>query len=141
MQNTAKENKTNIVGLEKVEEQLSIFNDMTKDEQIQALKDVLDNYAKNIEMQTRMQASYMAKDLKALNALVPESLAMSSDKKEAEKLMKLLVDDRNIRMADRMDKYLAEGSAYVAIGALHLPGNIGVLKLLEDKGYKIEVLY
>ena len=141
LQKMADDNKVNIVGLEQVEEQLSIFNDLPKDEQLQALRDVLDNLDKNIEMQNKMQEAYLAKDLRGLEALIPESIDLSTDKEAAKRLMKKLVDDRNVRMADRMVKYIDEGNAFVAIGALHLPGNIGVLKLLEDKGYRIEVLY
>ncbi len=141
LQKLAQANGANIAGLEKVEEQLGIFDGMSKEDQIQALQDVLDNYDKNIKMQNKMQSAYMAKDLRGLQRLIPESLALSADKEAAKQLMKLLIDDRNVRMAERSVKYLDEGNAYIAIGALHLPGNIGVLKLLEDKGYRVEVLY
>mgnify|MGYP000193241918 CR=1 FL=1 len=141
LQNMAKQQGTNIAGLEKVEEQLGIFTSMPKAEQVQSLRDVLDNYDENLAMQKDMQVAYMAKDLNALYRLIPESLELSSDKEAAKQLMKLLIDDRNVRMSDRMVKYLDEGNAYIAIGALHLPGNVGVLKLLEDKGYRIEALY
>ena len=47
--------------------------------------------------------------------------------------------DRNIRMVDRIDAKLKKGgkSFFFAVGALHYPGEDGMLKLLEKKGYTI----
>jgi uncharacterized protein len=44
-------------------------------------------------------------------------------------------------MVKRMQAFLSEGNAFIAIGALHLPGNEGVLSLLENQGYKITAIY
>jgi hypothetical protein len=52
-----------------------------------------------------------------------------------------LLDARNERMAERMQPRLAEGGAFVAVGALHLPGEGGILKLLEGQGYQLTRLY
>ncbi len=53
-----------------------------------------------------------------------------------------LLDARNVRMAERMQPQLAEGGAFIAVGALHLPGESGILKLLlEDRGYQLTRLY
>jgi uncharacterized protein YbaP (TraB family) len=50
---------------------------------------------------------------------------------------KALVTDRNHRMADRIDSIAHKKSIFVAVGALHLPGNEGVLNLLRKKGYEV----
>jgi len=44
-------------------------------------------------------------------------------------------------MAFRMQRELRRGRAFVALGALHLYGERGVLALLEADGYKAKVLY
>lgn len=44
-------------------------------------------------------------------------------------------------MAGRMDARLKEGGAFVAIGALHLYGNDGVLALLQKRGWRITRVY
>jgi hypothetical protein len=36
---------------------------------------------------------------------------------------------------------LAAGHAFIAVGALHLPGERGVLRLLEQRGYRVEAVY
>ncbi|MDF1599455.1 TraB/GumN family protein [Mesorhizobium sp. YIM 152430] len=46
-----------------------------------------------------------------------------------------VIVDRNRTMAERMKPLLDAGGAFVAIGALHLPGEEGVVALLERSGY------
>jgi hypothetical protein len=55
--------------------------------------------------------------------------------------MEALLYRRNLRMAERLSPHLAAGGAFVAIGALHLPGDRGVLALLERAGHRIERVY
>ena len=52
-----------------------------------------------------------------------------------------LIDDRNDHMVERMLPRLAEGKAFIAVGALHLPGERGILKQLEDQGYRVTRVY
>ncbi len=40
-------------------------------------------------------------------------------------------------MVERILPRLAEGNALIAVGALHLPDEAGVLRLLEQRGYTI----
>jgi uncharacterized protein len=51
------------------------------------------------------------------------------------------VAERNLRMVERMTDRLAEGGAFVAVGALHLPGERGILNLLAGRGYRISRVY
>jgi hypothetical protein len=44
-------------------------------------------------------------------------------------------------MVDRMQPFLDAGGAFIAIGAMHLPGDDGVLSLLANKGYEISAVY
>jgi len=34
-----------------------------------------------------------------------------------------------------------QSNAFIAIGALHLPGEVGVLKLLARKAYRVSAVY
>ncbi|MBI3774645.1 MAG: TraB/GumN family protein [Gammaproteobacteria bacterium] len=58
-----------------------------------------------------------------------------------QKLIAELIDARNLRMLERMAPRLKEGKAFVAVGALHLPGDHGLLRLLEKAGYHVSAMY
>jgi uncharacterized protein YbaP (TraB family) len=51
-------------------------------------------------------------------------------------MTKRVIHDRNVVMAFRMQRQLRRGDAFVALGALHLYGERGVLALLEEDGYQ-----
>ena len=48
-----------------------------------------------------------------------------------------IVTDRNRRMAERMQPMLTAGAAFVAVGALHLPGEEGIVALLREAGWTV----
>lgn len=56
-------------------------------------------------------------------------------------LTKRVIHDRNVVMAFRMQRELRRGNAFVALGALHLYGDRGVLALLEQDGYRARRVY
>lgn len=125
--------------LETMEEQLSIFNEASMDDQIHMLRETIDDYEAFPQEIEDMIRAYLARDLKTL-------LAISKDKikpgdRIVEKFMTRLFEDRNHKMTKRMQARLNEGNAFIAFGALHLAGEEGVLQLLEDKGYRISVVY
>ena len=70
---------------------------------------------------------------------------MQAQRESQPELMELFLrrfnDARNQIMADRMAERLAEGGAFIAIGALHLPGEKGLLSLLSQRGYSVERVY
>ena len=55
--------------------------------------------------------------------------------------MQALNADRNSRMVERMRPMLDKGGAFIAIGALHLAGEEGVLALLEKQGYRLQSVF
>ena len=63
------------------------------------------------------------------------------DQRLADEFQQHLVVDRNHRMAERMRQYLQQGQAFIAVGALHLPGEEGLLNLLEQQGYTVRRVY
>lgn len=51
-----------------------------------------------------------------------------------------MVTARNHTMAERAAPFLDEGGVFLAVGALHLPGEEGVVALLEKAGYRVEAV-
>ena len=48
-----------------------------------------------------------------------------------------LIRDRNLRMRDRLLPILEEGGVFVGVGALHLPGESGLVELIRSAGYSV----
>lgn len=125
-----------VVGLESVDEQLAVFENVPQAEQVDMLKEVACHYDTFQTELGEMVDAYVARDLVAL---VEQSERYKSAGKEA--FMDQLLYARNARMAERMLPLLAAGHAFIAVGALHLPGPRGVLQLLEQQGYHVEAVY
>jgi len=51
-----------------------------------------------------------------------------------------IIVDRNRRMRDRSLYYLEKGGAFIAVGALHLPGKTGLVALLREAGYTLTAI-
>ena len=60
-----------------------------------------------------------------------------SSKKGAGDKRKVLLYNRNKIMAERIAQYIEKQSLFAAIGAGHLGGGKGVLRLLKQKGFKL----
>lgn len=131
--------------LETPEEQLKVFESQTLEEQIQGLEAIADMIVKDRENKTNMIDElvklYVAGDLKKL---MEASVTFGGEPTEADKkLLKALIDDRNVRMADRLVERMKKNKAktwFVAVGAAHHYGAIGIPALLEKKGFKVQRL-
>lgn len=51
-----------------------------------------------------------------------------------------MVTARNRTMAERAVPFIDAGGAFIAVGALHLPGAEGLVTLLRQKGYRVEAI-
>lgn len=51
-----------------------------------------------------------------------------------------MVTARNRTMAERSVPFINSGGAFIAVGALHLPGAEGLVTLLRQKGYRVEAI-
>jgi uncharacterized protein YbaP (TraB family) len=51
-----------------------------------------------------------------------------------------LIDKRNLTMHERAMPLIDRGNAFIAVGALHLPGDKGLVELLRQSGYKVTPL-
>ena len=123
-------------GLESIAEQLAVFESMSEPDQLTMLREVVCHYGTFQQELGEMVDAYVARDLAALVAQ-----ATRYESVEKDTFMEKLLWERNRRMAARIAPLLASGPAFIAIGALHLPGERGVLHLLEQQGYRVEALY
>lgn len=129
-----------VYGLETVQEQLNVFESMSEADQTELLKDAVENFPDIDVMHAELLAAYKQRDLDGLMA-ISEASMQQGDQRLADEFQQRLVVDRNHRMADRMRQYLQQGNVFVAVGALHLPGEEGLLNLLEQQGYTVRRVY
>lgn len=127
------------MGLETLSEQGAIFSEMTLNKQLRLLLDTVCNYDLVNQGIEEMKELYLKRDLNGL--LNASAQHPHADEPVYKELNKKLLTDRNKMMIDRMQSVLQEGGAFIAIGALHLPGNDGVIAGLSQQGYTITAIY
>lgn len=127
-------------GLETVEEQVGIFASLPMHEQVLLLEDALNQLSDIQQTFAALHKLYLARDLAGLQRLNAAQQSLGNQNL-GQKLMLKLIDQRNRRMVMRMEPYFKAGQAFIAIGALHLPGDAGVLNLLAKKGYRVSAVY
>ncbi len=125
-----------LVGLESVEEQLGLFDNLSESDQVLLLEEVLNNSAKMPTIFEELIETYLQRDLGGL-VEINEQQMVDSDPELTARLTTQLIDDRNLRMVQRLQPYLEQGGVFVAVGALHLPGELGILKQLQTKGFQV----
>ena len=64
-----------------------------------------------------------------------------SSKKSMGKLRKLMVYDRNDFMAQNLIPLTEQGATFCAVGAAHLAGGKGMLRMLKRAGFKVKPIY
>lgn len=134
--NTAGQRGIPVRGLESAEEQIAALSGDREADQVALLDMTLESHHDIDAFFDQMVQAYLDEDLAALVALT-EKEAQAAPPGVAERFLEHLLIDRNHRMAERMAPLLAEGNALVAVGALHLYGDEGVLALLERQGYRV----
>jgi uncharacterized protein YbaP (TraB family) len=129
-----------VAGLETMEEQLAIFEDLDEREQVALLRETLDSLDELPDLLATLIAAYLERDLDALQTYGDQYLD-GSDPRLAELFREVAVRSRNHRMVERMGPLLDEGGWFIAVGALHLPGTEGILALLRAQGYRVSPRY
>ncbi|MCG8696404.1 MAG: TraB/GumN family protein [Minwuiales bacterium] len=129
-----------VVGLETMEQHLAVLTGLPEAVQLAVLRSAVDYAGKTDELQERLIQSYLERDMAAIQQSMVEP-ALQSDPTITRLFLDRLINLRNRKIVDRADELLREGGAFVAVGALHLPGRAGILRLLEKRGYRIERVY
>ena len=131
----AKVDGKRVQGLETADFQLSIFDQMTKEEQDRML-------AESLKDLDREQASVvtLTNAWKAGDAATVERIVLDDVKGDPVLYGRLLVN-RNRNWLPTLDALLKRpGRAFVVVGAAHLVGPDGLLAMFKAKGYKVEQL-
>ena len=121
-------------GLESVDELMAVLDGISQDDQIAILADAICNHDELSEQLEELTKLYLREDLAGMLAL---NATPHQDEALFERFMERTLYQRNRRMARRIRDRLGDGGVFIAVGALHLPGEQGILRLLESRGYRI----
>ena len=125
-----------VVGLETLEQQLSFLEDMPMAQQLMLLDQVLMEHGKVREIHQQMVDNYLAGDLLALQSQAEEQLDQLGPVAK-QYFMEQGIVMRNQRMLESLLPHLQTSQVFVAVGALHLPGQAGLIQLLRARGYDL----
>lgn len=133
----AAEGKT-VKGLETFAEQLSAMASIPTDMHMKSLIETIKLGPKMDDIFETMTELYLSGDI---GLTVPFLKQVAPDEKGDDagyaEFEELIVTRRNHNMAERAAPILAAGNAFIAVGALHLPGKEGLVELLKAQGYTL----
>ena len=126
-----------VVGLETAAEQLAVFDGMTLAVQLVLLEEMVKNAQQVPKQLEELTAVYLEGDLESIDQVaraqydgMPAPVARWFDEQ--------LLDRRNARMLTRLPALLDNTSVLVAVGAMHLAGDTGLVAGLRRLGYRVE---
>ena len=131
--------KKDLYQVESIEEFLVTFYAMPEDVQIKLLEFTVNSYSEMRDTINLMLEAYLEEDLTKMYQI---STSFIPNKPEYERYretyLKHVVKDRNVVMEHYMRKPMREKNTFIAVGALHLYGDQGVLALMEKDGYQVK---
>lgn len=126
-------------GLEAMDEQIGVFSGMSLEDQVALLRNAVKDAHLVPDAMEELTQAYLQRDLNALVRLSEKY--KPTDQRAHDALMQRLLTERNRHMAERLPVRLKEGNAFIAVGALHLPGQDGLLQRLSNAGYRVTRVY
>ncbi len=137
----AKAGKT-VVGLEKLEDQISVLRRIGGSNPPIALIETARNAKGIADMRETLTQAYIGDRLGEVAALsrLGDILSNRTESAESVRFTKSLLDDRNLIMRDQSRPLLEKGGAFIAVGALHLPFQNGLVALYRQLGYRVTVV-
>lgn len=128
----ANQDSKDVGGLETMAYQMSLFDSIPYKEQASMLLDAVRGTNLESDMFDQTVALYKTQDIEAMVNMVGESKeANDSDFED------VLLNNRNHNWIPVMSKKMATGSTFFAVGAGHLAGDQGVIRLLRKEGYEV----
>jgi uncharacterized protein YbaP (TraB family) len=118
-------------GLETIADQMKIFDDLSKDQQAEMVMEGARNPDEGVEMTERMMKLYTTQNVDSLFLMIQDEGGVLADEQSS------FLDQRNENWIPKIEEIITTKSAFIAVGAGHLGGPNGVIRLLEKKGYTL----
>ena len=129
-----------VTALETVDDQIEVFESLSEADQLQLLSDAINHREQIRALAAEMLYAYRSRNLHELKRLSLQ-LPWDADKALYERLYEAHLDGRNKQMLRTIKNHFNAGFQMAAVGAMHLPGENGLLRMLERDGYTITTVY
>lgn len=116
-------------GVETFADQLETLRKIPFEQHLKGLTWLLKNYRRQKSRLKKMMRWYAAGDIRQL---------YQAAKKDAKGMRRVLLYERNTLMSKRFEEIAREQSLFCAVGAGHLAGGKGMLRLLKKAGFKVK---
>ncbi len=126
--------KKEVIGLEKVSDQMEVFDKIPYQVQADMLYSYITETDKFKKETDEMLAIYRSANLNDMQKL------MADPTYGLDKYLDLLLTNRNKNWVKQMQTIMPEKATLFAVGAGHLGGNEGVISLLRKAGYTVKPL-
>lgn len=137
----AKAEGKEVLGLETGEEQLEALASLGMDIQVESLLAMLELKDQLPDVFETMLELYVTGDIAMITplseAVMPLGAVSAESARGYAEFEERIVTKRNLTMATRLEPILASGGTFVAVGALHLPGEQGLVELLRAQGFTV----
>jgi uncharacterized protein len=125
-----------VYGLETIGDQLQVFDKIPYQDQVnELLKTAKSDLSKEKAEMKKIMDVYKTKDIEKMLVVMDESdNTISADNKD------VLLVNRNRNWIPVIEKVIKSTPTFFGVGAAHLAGDDGVIKLLRKQGYKVEAV-
>ena len=138
-QQEAKKAGKPVIGFETLDFQISVlYTGSTLERQKEQLFCIIDNPEYQTMIMKTLSAAYFAQDMAKLLEVTEDKMGNSCDSTPEEE--EALIYGRNADWVEKIPAIISDKSTLFVVGAAHLPGNRGVLELLEKEGYTVEAV-
>lgn len=127
----ARKQDKDIAGLETMEFQMSLFDSIPYEAQAKMLLGSIQAGEQGDDQLEQMIRLYLDQDIQGMQQIMDDDPEGLGDYEE------LLLQKRNRSWIPVMEKMMAEGPTFFAVGAGHLGGEQGVINLLRQAGYTL----
>ena len=128
-----KEQNEEVYGLETIEDQLQVFETIPYEDQVTDLiRMAKDNLAYDKATFAKMFKIYEEENITAMLDMMDDE-----NNKTTAKHQDILLKNRNINWIPRIEEYAKAQPTFFGVGAGHLAGEYGVIKLLRKAGFTV----
>lgn len=123
--------KKEILGLETVADQMSVFDAIPYKKQADDLVETIEDMDNSRAEFAKMVSTYKTEDIDAIAKMIAE------EENGYAEYTDVLLNNRNQNWIAKMSDFAKEKSTFFAVGAGHLGGEKGVVNLLREAGYTV----